>query len=151
MILEEDRPASWLRDYGRIEADIRQLREFAAKLEAEVRRNYAPHLSYIADNMSAKLPDPCDAFIELVHFLQAHREMQQATTDLVYALGGATGGLAAAAGTVAEQYAGADAFAAARIGDVERALNGAMLTPPQHPPVVLPDPAAPPTAPVSPW
>ena len=35
--------------------------------------------------MSAQLPNPCDAFIELVTFLQAHRETQQATADMVYA------------------------------------------------------------------
>jgi len=41
MIPEEDRPPSWLRGYGGIDADIRQLREFADKLQTEVERNYA--------------------------------------------------------------------------------------------------------------
>ncbi|KXK60220.1 hypothetical protein AWW66_19975 [Micromonospora rosaria] len=124
MIPEEDRPASWLRGYGGIEADIRQLRDFAAKLEAEVQRHYAPHLSYIADDMQAQLPNPCDAFIELVHFLQAHHETQQATTDMVYAVGGHTGRLAQAAGRVAGAYQESDAFSAARVTDVEQALAG---------------------------
>ncbi|GGL91040.1 MULTISPECIES: hypothetical protein [Micromonospora] len=125
MIPEEDRPASWLSGYGSIEADIRQLREFAVKLEAEVQKNYAPHLAYIAHDMQAKLPNPCDAFIELVHFLRAHHETQQATTDTVYAVGGMTGRLAQAAGTVAREYEKTDAFSAARVGDVEQALAGA--------------------------
>lgn len=84
MIPEEDGPASWLRGYGSIEADIRQLREFADKLQAEVERNYAPHLSYIAEDMTAPVPNPADAFIELVNFLRAHHETQQATADMVW-------------------------------------------------------------------
>ncbi|WP_238450459.1 hypothetical protein [Micromonospora sp. 4G55] len=89
MIPEEDRPASWLRDYGGIEADIRQMSEFADRLQAEVERNYAPHLSYIADDMRAPVPNPCDAFVELVQFLHAHWETQQATANMVHDLGGA--------------------------------------------------------------
>ncbi|MEV4488902.1 hypothetical protein AB0K04_02160 [Micromonospora coxensis] len=151
MIPEEDRPASWLRDNDRIEADIRQMREFADRLQAEVDRNYAPHLSYIADDMTAAIPDPCDAFIELVQFLRAHHETQQATAHTVWDLGGATGHLAGAAGTIAAEYEGADAFAAARVGDVREALarphavmphRRATLTDPTGPdnrgPVVLP-------------
>ncbi|MFF5177438.1 hypothetical protein ACFY2Q_05365 [Micromonospora sp. NPDC000316] len=122
MIPEEDRPAPWLRDYGGIEADIRQLQDFADRLATEVQRNYAPHLSYIADDMSAKVPNPCDAFVELVTFLHAHHETQQATTDMVYAVRGATGHLAAVANRVATQYADTDAFSAARATDVHRAL-----------------------------
>ncbi|MEU9505057.1 hypothetical protein AB0D32_02090 [Micromonospora sp. NPDC048170] len=122
MIPEEDRPASWLRGYGGIEADIRQLREFADKLQAEVERNYAPHLSYIAEDMTAPVPNPADAFIELVNFLRAHHETQQATTDMVWGVRDATGHLAGTAGTVATRYTGSDAFASARVIDVERAL-----------------------------
>ncbi|TDC41743.1 hypothetical protein [Micromonospora sp. KC213] len=122
MIPEEDRPAPWLRGYGGIAADIRQMREFADRLQAEVERNYAPHLSYIADDMTTAIPDPCDAFIELVQFLQAHHETQQATAEVVWGLGGATGHLASAAGDIANRYEGTDAFAAARVGDVQAAL-----------------------------
>lgn len=146
MIPEEDLGPRWLRGYGDIEADIRQMREFASKLEAEVRQNYTPHLAYITDDMSAKLPDPCDAFIELVHFLTAHQEIQQASTNLVYALGGATGGLANAADTISQQYAGSDAFAQARVSDVERALRDAQTN--QVPPVTPePDPTTAPNPP----
>lgn len=122
MIPEEDQPAPWLHGYGGIEADIRQLRDFADRLAAEVESNYAPHLSYIAEDMSAKVPNPCDAFVELVTFLHAHHETQQATTDMVYAVRGATGHLAAVADRVATQYADSDAFSAARAVDVQRAL-----------------------------
>lgn len=125
MIPEEGRPASWLGNYGGIEADIRQMREFADQLQTEVERNYTPHLRYIADDMTAAVPNPCDAFIELVHFLQAHWETQQATSDLVHGLAGATGRLATAANRIATDYQGTDAFANARVNDVERALHGA--------------------------
>ncbi|WP_328423475.1 hypothetical protein OG470_11450 [Micromonospora sp. NBC_00389] len=142
MIPEEDRPTPWLRNYGGIEADIRQLREFADRLAAEVESNYAPHLSYIADDMSAKVPNPCDAFIELVTFLHAHHETQQATTDMVYAVRGATGHLAAVA-RVATQYADTDVFSAARVVDVQRALTDPGTVLPGGPTPTLTDPTSP--------
>ncbi|MFG2099124.1 hypothetical protein ACGFJ5_00825 [Micromonospora echinaurantiaca] len=148
MIPEEDRPASWLRGYGGIEADIRKMREFADRLQAEVERNYAPHLSYIAEDMTAKVPNPADAFIELVDFLRAHHETQQAAADMVWGLGGVTGHLAAAAATVAEQYTGSDAFSSARVADVERALAAPGPIAPTAPPPVLGDPTGPESGPV---
>ena len=122
MIPEEDRPASWLRGYGGIEADIRQLREFADKLQAEVERNYAPHLSYIAEDMTAPVPNPADAFIELVNFLQHTTRPSRPPPTWCWGVRDATGHLAGAAGTVATRYTGSDAFASARVTDVERAL-----------------------------
>lgn len=122
MIPEDGRPAGWLRDYGGIEADIRQMREFADRLQDEVLRNYTPHLSYIADDMRAPVPNPADAFIELVHFLQAHHETQTATAEVVWGLAPATGHLAGAAHLIAAKYADTDAFSSARVGDVREAL-----------------------------
>ncbi|SCE74441.1 hypothetical protein [Micromonospora mirobrigensis] len=139
MIPQEDRPTSWLSDYGGIEADIRQLREFAERLEAEVRQNYAPHLSYIADDMTAAIPNPCDSFQELVQFLHAHHETQQATADTIFDVRDTTGHLAAAAGEVAARYAGSDAFSAARVTDVERALADPSTSRP-GPALMLTDP-----------
>ncbi|GIJ08798.1 hypothetical protein ACFFMR_01435 [Micromonospora andamanensis] len=123
MIPEEDRQASWLRGSGGVEVDIRQLRDFAEQLRAEVESSYAPHLRYIADDMLTTVPNPADAFIELVHFLRTHWETQQATTNAVWGVGDATGHLAEAAKLVAEQYADTDAFVAARVADVHRALG----------------------------
>ncbi|MER7415352.1 hypothetical protein ABT346_00960 [Micromonospora peucetia] len=143
MIPEEDRPASWLRGYGGIEADIRQLREFADKLQAEVERNYDPHLSYIAADMKAPVPNPADAFIELVNFMRAHHETQQATADMVWGVRDATGHLAGAAGTVATNYTGSDAFASARVTDVERALANPAAAAPRGAAPVLRDPTGP--------
>ncbi|MEU1642728.1 hypothetical protein [Micromonospora zamorensis] len=143
MIPEEGRPAPWLRGYGGIEADISQLRDFADRLAAEVESNYAPHLSYIAEDMSAKLPNPCDAFVELVTFLHAHHETQQATADMVYAVRGATCHLAAAADRVATHYADSDAFTAARVVDVRRALADPSTVLPGRPTPMLTDPTGP--------
>jgi hypothetical protein len=141
MIPEEDRPASWLRDYAGVEADIRQMRQFADRLQAEVERNYAPHLSYIADDMKAKVPNPADAFVELVQFLHAHNEIQQAAVNMVWDVARATGFLASAAGRIAGHYENTDAFSAARVADVERALAGSHgATRPQP---TLADPTAP--------
>ncbi|GIJ19569.1 hypothetical protein [Micromonospora lutea] len=129
MIPEEDRPASWLRGTGGVEADISQLRDFAEQLRAELEIGYAPHLRYIADDMLTTVPNPADAFIELVQFMRTHWETQQATTNAVWGVGDATGHLAEAAKIVAEQYADTDAFAAARVADVHQAL-GQPGTPP---------------------
>ncbi|MFI0792814.1 hypothetical protein ACH4OY_08950 [Micromonospora rubida] len=147
MTPEEDRPTPWMSDYGGIEADIRQLRDFADRLQAEVERNYAPHLSYIADDMKAKIPNPADAFVELVQFLQAHNETQQATATMVWSVGGATDRLAAAAGRIATKYADTDAFSAARVSDVERALADPGVVVPTRPTPTLPDPTGPGSAP----
>ncbi|SCL18978.1 hypothetical protein GA0070624_1654 [Micromonospora rhizosphaerae] len=142
MIPEENRPAGWLRGYGGIEADIRQMREFADRLQAEVERNYTPHLSYIADDLTAPIPNPADAFVELVHFLQAHHETQKATAEVVWGVAGATGRLAGAAGRIADDYAHSDAFSSARVADVERALADPSPSA-SRPLPVLPDQAGP--------
>ena len=141
MIPEENGPASWLGDYAGIEADIRQMREFADRLQAEVERNYSPHLSYIADDMKAEIPNPADAFVELVQFLHAHNETQQATVNMVWDVARATGSLAGAAGEIARKYEHTDAFSSARVTDVERALAGPLGT--SRPLPVLPDPTGP--------
>lgn len=120
---EEDLPPSWLRDYGDIEADISKMEEFAAKLHAEVVDNYAPHLPYIYDAMAVELPQPSALFPELVSFLTTHQASQQATSDLVYFYRDATGGFATAAAEVSKNYGAADAFSAANVHDVEKALD----------------------------
>ncbi|MFG2060646.1 hypothetical protein ACGFIK_04425 [Micromonospora sp. NPDC048871] len=122
MIPEEDRPASWLGGYRTIEADIRQMREFADQLRAEVESNYTPHLRYIASDMLTQVSNPADAFIELVQFMRAHWETQQAATNAVWGVGHTTGHLAEAAHQVALHYGDADAFSAARVADIQRAL-----------------------------
>lgn len=136
MIPEEDQPASWLGGYRNIEADIRQMREFADRLRAEVESNYTPHLRYIASDMLTPVSNPADAFIELVHFMRAHWETQQAAANAVWGVGHATGHLAEAAHQVALRYGDADAFTAARVADIQHALArpGTTSTPPMPSP-----------------
>ncbi len=40
---DEDLGPAWLRDYGRIEADIEAMSQFARGLTAEIQDNYLPH------------------------------------------------------------------------------------------------------------
>lgn len=130
---EEDLGPTWLRDYGDIEVDIDQLADFAAALQAEVTDNYIPHLARLYDDMSARAPDPCDAFPELVTFLQTHQASQQATTDLVHFYRDASGGLAVAAGEISKRYGDSDAFSAALVRVVEQELNRTAAAPPRSP------------------
>ena len=122
-ILEDDLSPAWLRDYGTIQADVSEMEEFAAKLHAEVTQNYAPHLRYIYEDMTAEIPAPYSTFSELVAFLQTHHASQQATTNLVHFFRDATGGFATAASEISANYGKADAFAHARITEIEAALD----------------------------
>ncbi|HEY0698611.1 MAG TPA: hypothetical protein VGD43_12475 [Micromonospora sp.] len=122
-IPEEDLPPRWLRDYGAIEADISRMEEFAAKLRAEVTQNYAPHLEYVNEDMTVQLPPVPAGFAELHSFLTAHRETMADTNEVVHHFRDATGGFATAAAEVSANYSNADAFSAARVRDVEQALD----------------------------
>jgi hypothetical protein len=124
MLPEEDLPPSWLRDYGQIEADVARMEEFAVKLRGEVEGNYAPHLDSVYADMLVELPTPPAQFGELSAFITAHVEISQSTADNTYYYRDATGGFATAAATVSERYRNSDAFSAARVSDVENALNG---------------------------
>ncbi|HEX7744306.1 MAG TPA: hypothetical protein VF462_03445 [Micromonosporaceae bacterium] len=121
-IPDEDLPPRWLRDYGSIEADIRRMEEFAAKLRAEVIDNYGPHLEYVAQDMTVPVPQPNAGFVELVGFLTAHQDAQVKTTDAIFFHRDETGGFANAASKISQNYSATDAFAHARVSDVQRAL-----------------------------
>ena len=119
----EDLPPAWLRDYATIEADIGRLEEFATKLDAEVRNNFAPHVAPILDDIMAELPGAYTDFPELLAFLEVHAASAQDTAYAVYYYQDVTGGFATAAGEVSRNYRGADAFAAARVDEVRAALD----------------------------
>ncbi len=128
MIPEEDRGPAWLRDYGyadfsQIEADIQAMEQFAAKLSENVKGSYAPHLASVTDAMSTRLPNPPGEFVELASFLVAHSEAQDVTHQNVYNYANGTQGLATAAAEVSKKYSGADAFAHAKVSDVNQALE----------------------------
>jgi hypothetical protein len=133
VIPEEDLPPSWLRDYGDIEADISRMEEFAKKLNDEVTNNYAPHLPYVFDDMLTELPSVYTDFPELHDFRNAYLATAQDTSDNVYFYGQATDGFAVAADEVSKQYKHSDAFSAARVSDVETALDNTAAAAPQLP------------------
>jgi hypothetical protein len=126
VIPEEGRAPAWLGDGGSIEADISRMEEFATKLLEEVEKDYIPQLAYIDDDVTVELPPVNVAFRELFSFLTTHRESQQNTNDLVHFFRDATGGFATAAHEVSARYANIDAFAAAKVTEVDAALDKTM-------------------------
>lgn len=131
MLAEEDRGPSWLRDYGHtdfgaIEADIAAMEEFAKKLRADVETNYVPHMNSVSDKMLTRLPAAATTFPELVGFLAEHLKVQDATHINVYNFANGTNTFATAAQEISKEYAGSDAFAHARVGDVENAFHAAV-------------------------
>jgi hypothetical protein len=131
MIPEEDRGPAWLRDYGytdfgAIEADIAAMEEFAKRLRADVETNYVPHLTSVTDRMLTELPPPAATFPELVGFLEEHVRVQDATHINVYNFANGTNTFATAAQEISREYDGSDAFAQARVGDVDNAFQTAV-------------------------
>jgi len=141
MIPQEDLGPAWMRDYGyadfsQIEADIQAMEHFAQKLSANVSDSYAPHLTTVTDEMSTKLPDPPSEFIELLTFLFAHNEAQDITHQNVYNYANGTQGFATAAADISKKYSGSDAFAHAKVADVDKALDRVGI--PTDPPGLYP-------------
>jgi hypothetical protein len=99
------------------------MEEFAARLRAEVTENYAPYLPYVSDDMAAEPPEPPVTFHELANFMRVHRASQLNTSDLVHFYQEATWGLATAAAEISRKYGETDAFSAARVTEVEEALD----------------------------
>jgi len=136
VIPEEDRGPAWLRDYGyadfsQIEADIQAMEQFATKLSANVKDSYAPHLSPVTDAMSTKLPDPPSEFIELLTFLFVHHEAADVAHQNVYNYANGTQGFATAAEDISKTYSGSDAFAHAKVRDVDKAFDRVGIPPEQ--------------------
>ena len=72
-------------------------------------------------------------FTELAAFLTTHHTAAQDTTDMVHFYQNATGGFATAAAKVSQQYRQSDAFASARVGDVEAAFRDTSVIDPKTP------------------
>ncbi|HWS33603.1 MAG TPA: hypothetical protein VN408_12775 [Actinoplanes sp.] len=126
-IPEEDRGPAWLRDYdysdfGNIEADIQAMKEYAAKLQSSVEGSYAPHAQTVSETMMSPLP-PAPNFPELHLFLNAHDQVQLATQENVYGYIDNTYKFATAAEQIGDKYGGSDAFAQAKVTDVQKYLG----------------------------
>jgi hypothetical protein len=105
-----------------------------------VEGNYAPHLDSVYADMLVELPIPPAQFGELASFILAHRDTSQTAANNTFHFRDATGGFAVAAEKVSEQYRNSDAFSAARVSDVERALDQTAAVAPTP---TLPDGSAP--------
>jgi hypothetical protein len=128
MIPEEDRGPAWLRDYGytdfgQIEADIQAMEQFASKLSANVKDEYAPHLSTVTTAMSTRLPSPPSEFIELLTFMFVHHEAADIAHQNVYNFANGTRNFAVAAQDISQKYDGSDAFSRAKVDDVNAAFG----------------------------
>lgn len=139
MIPEEDLGPAWLRDYGHtnfgdIEADILAMEDYAARLKADVEQNYGPRAQEVSRSMLASLPPAHPGFLELRDFLAAQQRAQAAARLNVYNFSPGTYGFATAAGKVGEMYRGADAFARAKVTDVQAQLRTAGILPPSEEP-----------------
>ena len=138
--MPEDREPAWLQDYeytnfGDIAVDITAMEEFAKKLEAEVQNNYASHLPSVVDGMLTQLPAPSTTFPELCTFMQTHQAAQDATQSNVFQFANGTNSFALAAQAISAEYRGSDAFANARLADIDRVFRE------PAPPPLGPDPA----------
>jgi hypothetical protein len=134
MIPEEDRGPDWLRDqsftdFGNIEADIAAMEEFATKLAADVQKNYVPQLGGVTDAMLTQLPPAATTFPELIDFMTAHQQAQDITQQNIFNFANGTNHFAKAARSISEEYRGSDAFAHARVSDVDKAFDKAVNSP----------------------
>jgi hypothetical protein len=133
------------RDDGHISADITAMEDFAQKLLADVDNHYAPHADDLANQMLARLPAADAQFNELSAFVSVLEFAQDSCQQNIYNFSNGTHGFAKAAEQVSGLYRGSDAFARARLTDVESALVTAGLLPPAptgaNSPADLPSPA----------
>lgn len=145
-IPEEDLPPVWIRDYDTlydiggnsstggdsgtgIKVDMPSLKDFAAALRQNLQQDYAPHAHKVFDDMK-KPVKPAGAFVELQWALERHNDVQHATTHNVTNHGNGAMDFATSAQEISDRYGQADAYAAARISDVQSSLGTSTDRPP---------------------
>jgi len=109
-------------DFGDIAANIEAMEEFASRLAADVQKSYVPHMERVTKSMGVQLPEPV-GFPELHAFLTAHRSAQEVAQNNIYQFAGGTEHFATAATDISKKYRGADAFARAKVSDVDTAFT----------------------------
>jgi hypothetical protein len=130
------------RDDGHISADITAMEDFAKKLLADVDDHYAPFADTLANRMLSGLPPADSQFGELSAFVTVLASAQDTCQQNIYNFANGTHGFAKAAEQVSSQYQGSDAFARARLLDVEKALVKAGLLPQSAIPAATASPSA---------
>ena len=124
-MLADDGPPSWIDNFGSIETDIQAMEEFAATLANEVQTGYDPHLQQVIPAMLTQLPEGSGDFPELQSFLKLHHEVQQQTFSNTFNFRDGTNHFAVVAQSISEEYAASDAFARAKVRDVNDGFDAA--------------------------
>jgi hypothetical protein len=117
-MLADNGPPSWIDNFGSIETDIQAMEEFAATLANEVQTGYEPHLQQVVTAMLTELPDGSANFPELQSFLKVHHEVQQQTFSNTFNFRDGTHQFAVVAKSISEEYGSSDAYARAKVKDV---------------------------------
>jgi hypothetical protein len=111
-------PSSSVNGFVSIETDIQAMEEFAATLANEVQMGYEPHLQQVVTAMMTELPVANANFPELQSFLKLHHEVQQQTFSNTFNFRDGTNHFATVAKSISEEYGSSDAYAKARVRDV---------------------------------
>lgn len=139
-IPDEDKGPAWLRDWGNktnftdvdamtgyvdssaLSVDINTLVAFAHALQAEHENDFRPHVRMVFDDMAATPAPPDARFVELTESMTHHREMLVQTSTALSNHDKAVIAFVQAAEAISQEYRGADAMSAARVGDVDTQL-----------------------------
>ena len=137
---EEDKGPAWLRDWGNktgytgtdtftgyvdgqsLAVDISSLVAFADALQTEHEQDYRPHVREVYDGMAADPAGPDARFVELNEVMTHHRDMLVQASTALANHDKAIVAFVTAARSISEEYRGADAMSAAKVGDVEQNL-----------------------------
>lgn len=111
--------------------------EFASALQRNVDDDYVPAAQYVFNNMSVQ-PEGQPSFVEIWSALEQHDQVKMTATDNVANFANGAKVFANAAQEISRRYRETDAFAAARLTDVQQHLG----TTPEPPPAGTTPPPA---------
>jgi hypothetical protein len=117
-MIADDGPPPLIGSESSIETDIRAMEEFAATLANEVQTGYDPQLQKVIPAMLTELPTPNSDFPEFASFMELHHEVQQQTFSNTFNFRDGTHHFAVVAQSISKEYASSDAFAQAKVRDV---------------------------------
>jgi hypothetical protein len=124
--VEDNGPASqFTAGFTSIETDIQAMEEFAAALANEVQTGYEPHLQQVTAAMLTELPGGSADFPELQSFMKCHYEAQLQTFSNTFNFRDGTHQFAVAAKSISDEYNRSDAYAQARVQDVNKGFVAA--------------------------
>ncbi|KHD75005.1 hypothetical protein [Actinoplanes utahensis] len=116
-------PGYWPGIGDETRADLTSMDVAAGRLKAEVQERLAPAADRAAEAMYILPPTPHDAFAELLAFQESQFAAQEVALRNVQTYVQGAWAFGVAVEQISKQYADADAFATARLRDVESAFN----------------------------